>query len=143
MKAQSSIEAALVITFMLFVLTAFMGVMAKRGIDVKRQSEMASLDNVANLLKYEVLEAQKSEDGYSRVFEVPDVIDGIPFNISIINSTALNSSNPDSFELVINATKYRKNLIQYYTIRGNVSGKLCQKTLIRKFNKSIRFLCVE
>ncbi len=143
MKAQSSIEAALVITFMLFVLTAFMGIMAKKGIDVKKESEINSLDNVAKLLEYEVLEAQKSEDGYSRIFEIPDSVDGIPFTISIINSTALNSSNPEFFELVINATKYRVNLIQYYTIKGNVSGELCQKTLIRKFNKSIRFSCRE
>ena len=137
-RGQSSIEAALLITFMLLVLVIFLGIMTKKGIALKKASEKNSLNNIADVIKYEVFEAQKAEDGYNRELDIPESVDGIPFRATIISSSTLNAN---FFELIINATKYRKDLILYFTIKGKAYGKLCHKTLIRKFNKTVVFQC--
>ena len=146
-RSQSSIEAALVITFMLFVLAVFVGIMAKKGIEIRKNVEYGALKQVVKIVDREVLSAQKSEEGYTRLFSLPEKAEGIPYNLTLINSTALNSVNPDHFELVVDATHYRDGLILVESLKGLGYGELCHNNSymnqIRKVNKEIRFKCIE
>lgn len=145
-KSQSSIEAALVITFMLFVLAFFVGIMAKKGIAIRQDLENRALKGVVGIVERETLSAQKSEDGYIRTFSLPETAEGIPYNLTFINSTTLNATNPDHFELVVDATNYREGLVLVESIKGVGSGKLCHNesyvNQIRKVNKEIKFECI-
>jgi len=146
-KSQTSIEAALVITFMIFVLAIFLGIMLKRSIEVRREAEQDVLLGVGNILQNEIDHAQKSEDGYSRDIILPSRVSGIPYNLTFFNSTQLNKTHPDHSELVINAIKYRKYLYIVENLAPNVLGDVCNYDdhiiRIRKINKTIYLSCIE
>jgi YbbR domain-containing protein len=146
-KSQSSIEAALVITFMLFVLAVFVGIMAKKSGEITNNLEFGALKEVIKIVERETLSAQKAEDGYTRLFSLPELAEGIPYNLTLTNSTLLNATNPNHFEVIADATNYRDGLVLVELINGMGSGKLCNNNSyfnqIRKVNKGMTFKCIE
>ena len=146
-KSQTAIEAALIITFMLLVLSIFLGIMLYRSQEIKKESETQALAAIDKIIQKEISMAQKAEDGYSRYFQIPAKVGEIPFNLSLINATKLNPASPTDYAmLVIDASSYRKNL-EYVdaAIPKNVFGMLCNnathKNRIRKVNKNIIISC--
>ena len=146
-KSQSSIEAALVITFMLFVLTIFVGIMAKRTGVISNNLEFNALKEIVKVVERETLSAQKAEEGYTRLFSLPETAEGIPYNVTLTNATLLNATNPDHFEVSVDATSYKEGLILVESINGLGSGEICNNNSyfnqIRKVNKGIRFKCIK
>ena len=140
-RAQSSIEAALIITFMMLVMITFVGVIAKRTLETQQQEQLRSLEEVTLLIRNEFDIASGVEPGYRREFSVPVRINGMVYNVTLINSTKLNS-NYSSLVLQTNLTK---DYSAVERIHGNVTGRICvgpnRTNIIVKEENWIRVRC--
>lgn len=67
--------------------------------DFKLQRETEAVDDVALKLQKELLIATNVEDGYSRVFQIPDRIDSINYSVAIENLT-LYVKSKNAFSIV-------------------------------------------
>ena len=67
--------------------------------DFRLQRETEAVDDVALKLQKELLIATNVEDGYSRVFQIPDRIDSINYSVAIENLT-LYVKSKNSFSIV-------------------------------------------
>ncbi|RLE42167.1 hypothetical protein DRJ48_04110 [Candidatus Woesearchaeota archaeon] len=121
-KAQSSIEAALVITFMIFVMITFMGVMVKRMSETEYRQQVLAIERVAGMIKREVELASRVEGGYSRNFTLPLTAGGLRYNVTLINSSSLGANYS---ELVVEALETRQRVSAVEILPKNVSGEFC------------------
>jgi hypothetical protein len=128
-RAQTSIEASLVITFMIFVLVSFMGVLAKRTLETQKDKEMESLEAVAQIIKREIMLADRVQEGYTRNVSLPIRAWELTYNVTLINSTVLGKNYS---ELVITANISGDSLSAVELLPANVGGRICAGT-----NKSI------
>ncbi len=121
-KAQSAVEASLIISFMLLVFVLFVGVFTIRMkyIQDKQQEEgfMIMAENIGS----EIEIANNVEKGYQRNFSLPAKAGGLEFNVTLINSTVLGGNHT---ELVLQSLASRK-LTHVETIKlNNVFGQIC------------------
>jgi len=135
-KSQSSIEAALVMSFMLIALSIFIGVIVHRGIILREEAEVQTLVSIADLIKAEIFFAEKAEDGYIREFTLPRSVDGIPFRVQLLNASLLNPGNPQHSELLINATEYKYDLFHVEIMPKSLFGEFCNNDT--HYNKVVR-----
>lgn len=117
---QSSIEGALIITFMIFVMVAFMGIMIKRMVETEEQRRLSALQEIANSLKGELELAVKVQGGYRRNFSLPATAAGQEYSVTLINSTALGANYS---QLVLNTSGGRESIVELTP--KNLFGRIC------------------
>ncbi len=143
MKAQSSIEASLIISFMMFVLVAFVAVVLKRGEYLKYKENEDAIQRLAELIKREIEFADHVETGYTRNFTLPSNFAGLRYNITLINSTMLNANYS---ELVVTALNTSKSIAAVELLPKNVTGNICSgynyKNIIKKLSDRVEISCV-
>ena len=120
-RAQSSIEAAFIITFMILVLITFVGIMAKRMIETQHENQLDSLEKVGQLLKNEMVLASRVQSGYRREFSVPVKVSGLSYNVTLINSSKLMANYS---EVVLQSTSV-KDFSAVELLPENVTGWVC------------------
>ena len=86
-KAQTATEFVFLIIIVFMVSLIFTVVSLNQERDINYQREFILLKDVGLKLQSEISIAAYTEDGYSRVFEIPTKLDIFDYNISIINST--------------------------------------------------------
>ena len=118
MKAQSKMPIAIVICAIIF--TAIM-LVAKYNADLNSgKREAAAIEDLQNMIRYEVGIAAKSEDGYSREFEVPTLLSAKEYNIEIYQELLTLSYKPNYLSRTI-------------VLPEKVSGRICRgKNTIKK-----------
>jgi len=116
MKGQSSIEASLIISFMLLVFVAFVGILGKQLVDVSKDNEIQALEKIGDKLFTEVHSATKFEDGYRRNITLPSKVKGKNYTITFL--TSVNHS-----EMVL-TTVGRNNITDVVFLPTNVTGEL-------------------
>jgi hypothetical protein len=86
-KAQSSIEFTILAGFILLFIISFAYVLNENMSDDVRQRRDLMVNNILISAQDEISLASKSRDGYFREFQLPNKIDNIDYNISIIGGS--------------------------------------------------------
>jgi len=118
-KAQSSIEVALLVGFMLLTFNVFLLVIAHRMVDVQEQKDRQLIEDMSSVIGGEIEIAAGVEDGYSRTFEIPETLKGINYSVKLINSTVMKT---DYSELVIMYVDFTKAHETVRKLPKNVDG---------------------
>jgi len=86
-KAQTSTEFLFLIIIVYMVSLIFTVVSLNQERDINYQREYLLLKDVGLKIQSEISLAAYTEDGYSRVFEIPNKLEIFDYNISIINNS--------------------------------------------------------
>lgn len=109
-KSQSAMEFVILASFMLLVILGFFSLTSSRMIEARQEGNRKIAEDIAKFAYREVEIAKSVNDGYSRVFEIPQSINGINYTLSVI----------DSRELVVNYLD--EEYVQFLPI--NVTGNI-------------------
>jgi len=109
-KSQSAVEFIVLASFMLLVIMGFFAIASSRLLEAKDDGNRQIAEDIADFAYREIEIAKSASDGYSRSFEMPGTINGISYNISII----------DNRELVVNYLD--KEHIRF--LPSNVAGNI-------------------
>jgi hypothetical protein len=92
----------IMIAFMIMIVfTAF----AKDSmIDLRKDEEADALKDVVHAVKAEILIASTVEDGYKRVFEIPDYVSGINYTIEIAYGYIVAESRNHDYSIQVPST---------------------------------------
>ncbi|MBI1936430.1 hypothetical protein HYS31_08415 [Candidatus Woesearchaeota archaeon] len=85
-KSQSSVEFAVLASFMLFVVVGFFAIASYKISESKDESNMKVSESIANLVYTEVEIAKSVNDGYTRTFSLPQSVNGIDYSISLVGN---------------------------------------------------------
>tara|TARA_Y100000031_G_C8041107_1_gene301725 strand:- start:210 stop:623 length:414 start_codon:yes stop_codon:yes gene_type:complete len=134
-KAQVATEAAIIISFMTLAFILFFFVISDRVVVITEQKRANLVADLGGMIRSELTLAGIAEDGYERTISLASTLDGLIYNISLENSSAMKTNFS---EAVINVTGY-----QYIVpLSKFVGGELCQgNNLVRKRNSNVSVTC--
>ncbi len=120
-RAQSSMEFAVIISFMFMILTIFFWAASERLSEIQDQNDKALLEDMGSYLKSELQLAAGAVDGYQRQFEIPRRLAGWQYQIVVnpYSGTDINHS-----EIILSYVNH--SVIYEYTIAVpiNVTGSI-------------------
>ncbi|MCP3684136.1 MAG: hypothetical protein GY861_15755 [bacterium] len=82
-KAQSSIEAAVLIAVMSVIVLGFVAVVTTSMVEIEKQNERVAIEEIADVVQYEIGLASSAQDGYSRIFTLPDKLSGHSYAVKL------------------------------------------------------------
>lgn len=88
-KAQSAIEFISLASFMLLVILGFFAITSSRVLDAKEEGNRKIAEDIAEFAYNEIELAKSVNDGYTRVFDMPEKVNGVDYAISIIDGREL------------------------------------------------------
>ena len=83
-KAQTSMEFVILTGFMLLAFLVFYVVIQAKLVEANRDSMDTAAKQIETLVVNELTVAESVTDGYYRVFELPERVNGMDYNIEII-----------------------------------------------------------
>lgn len=83
-KSQFAVEFVMLMAFMLLVFLGFFALISSRILDAKQTENQKIAENLANLVREEIILANSVTDGYNRVFNIPKKVKGVSYNISLL-----------------------------------------------------------
>ena len=89
LKSQSAMEFVILASFMLLVILGFFSLASSKMTDARQEGNRKTAEDVAEFAYREIETAKSVNDGYSRIFEMPQTINGINYSIAIIDSREL------------------------------------------------------
>ena len=111
-KAQSAIEFVSLATFMFIVMVVVFAVVGSKLSEAREQANQQIAEDIASLVYREIEIAFSVNCGYARTFEVPKSVNGIDYNIEVV----------DNKELVVNYLDYEYVKFLPATIGGEFKG---------------------
>lgn len=84
-SAQGAIEFLILIGGVLFFFVVFLFIIQQDTGEKLKERRNLALKEIASIVKDEIAFAFESTEGYSRNFELPNNLDGINYEVSIIN----------------------------------------------------------
>lgn len=121
MKAQSAVESAMMISFMLLVFTSFLLIMSDRYVDVQEQKDRELIRDVGAVVLSEIDLALMAENGYSRSFYLPKDLRGKEYDVSLTTAAQMGASFS---ELSIKYVNRPKEFEHVLTLPKNVNGSI-------------------
>jgi hypothetical protein len=88
-KSQSSLEFLLIIAFMTLVFVSFFALANSRLAESRDARVYRTAEDIAALVKSQVVLVSQVNDGFSTEFVIPQVVDGSPYSITIIDNREL------------------------------------------------------
>lgn len=88
-KAQFAIEFIILLAFMFLIFLGFIAVATTKVLDAKENEKQKIAEDVAEMAKNEIDLAKYVEDGYSRIFQLPTLINGNDYSIKILGNREL------------------------------------------------------
>jgi len=82
-------EFVILASFMLLVILGFFSLASSKMTDARQEGNRKTAEDVAEFAYREIETAKSVNDGYSRIFEMPQTINGINYSIAIIDSREL------------------------------------------------------
>ncbi len=142
MKAQSSMEAALLMTFMTLSLVLFLAVAADKISQSYENRDKQQIQDLGLLIETEVKTAAAAQNGYHRTIDLPMSLEGKPYTGELFGPERLksNPSNPDADHTEI-ILKFDNNYLPTYEyviyLGKNVNGTFCygSNTIVKEKNK--------
>lgn len=110
-NAQFAIEFIVLIAFMFLIFVGVIAVVTSKVLEAKENERQAIAEDIATLAKNEIGLARSVSDGYSRIFNLPNKIEGNTYTIEII----------DNRELVVNYIDKEYVLFLQENIVGNIN----------------------
>lgn len=110
LKSQSAMEFVMLASFMLLVILGFFSLASSKMTDARQEGSRKTAEDVAEFAYREIETAKSVNDGYSRIFEMPQNVNGINYSISII----------DNRELVVNYLDYEHIKFLPSNVTGNI-----------------------
>lgn len=109
-KSQSAMEFIILASFMLLFILGFFAVASSRMLEAREEGNRKIAEDIANFAYREIEIAKSVSDGYARIFSMPQTVNGVSYDISII----------DNRELVIDYSGYEH--IKF--LPSNVTGSI-------------------
>ena len=101
LKAQVSMEFIFLVGLAFAVMVVFVSSTRSEFSALRSEEERSLVKDVSVMVQHELIVASNVEDGYTRVFEVPNKLDdSISYTIQITNNTLL--AYTDEYESVLN-----------------------------------------
>lgn len=89
LKSQSAMEFVILASFMLLVILGFFSLTSSRMIEARQEGNRKIAEDIAKFAYREIEIAKSVNDGYSRVFEIPQSVNGINYTLSLLDSREL------------------------------------------------------
>ena len=124
LKSQSATEFIVLASFMLFVVIGFFAIATSNTTDAREESKKKTSQDIADFAYREIELAKSVKDGYVRNFSMPKTVNGLDYNIGIV----------DNVELTVQYDGYEYVKFLPLNVIGNISSGLNQ---IRKVNRII------
>ena len=104
MKSQATLEFTLLFVFLAGVFLLVFIILGQRMVDLNREKELETVENIQERISGEVELAISVENGYIRRFQIPRVIYGVEYNMTV---------DPTGWLVIIlNNRTYQKKLPQ-------------------------------
>lgn len=88
-KSQSAMEFIILASFMLLFILGFFAVASSRMLDAREEGNRKIAEDIANFAYSEIEIAKSVSDGYARTFSMPQTVNGVSYDISIIDNREL------------------------------------------------------
>src|SRR3989344_3611706 len=111
LKSQSAVEFIVLASFMVLVIFGFFAVISSGVLEAREEKNRKIAEDVADLAYREIETAKSVNDGYVRVFILPQNVNGINYTITLI----------DGRELVVNYLGYEHIKFLPINVTGNIS----------------------
>ena len=85
-KSQSAMEFIVLASFMVLVILGFFAATGSRVLEARDESNRKIAEDIADFAYHEIEIAKSVNDGYSRVFAMPQTVNGINYSIQIIDN---------------------------------------------------------
>jgi len=121
MKAQSAIESAVVISFMLLIFTMFLLIVTNRYVEIQEQKDRELIKDVGEVVKNEIDLALMAENGYFRSFDLPRDLRDKEYLINLSTASQLKANFS---ELSIKYFNRSKEFEHVLTLPKNIEGKI-------------------
>ncbi|MBI5389206.1 hypothetical protein HZB01_02375 [Candidatus Woesearchaeota archaeon] len=82
-KAQSSLEVAILLGFMLFVFVTFLAIAMTRLVEVQKNKDVELIKDLATVITSEINLAFTQEEGYLRTFELPQALKSKNYTVKV------------------------------------------------------------
>ncbi len=103
-KAQVSMEFVFLIGLAFMVMIVFVSSTRSEFSELQSQEERSLVKDVGVMIQHELVIASNVEDGYSRTFSVPYNLEGISYNIQVVNNSLITFT--DDYEYVLNIPSF-------------------------------------
>ena len=88
-RGQSTVEFVILVGFLFLIFLVFGALLQSRLGQVTNVNAQLIMQQVADLVIVEASLAETTGDGYSRVFELPATLQGLAYNVSILDKQDL------------------------------------------------------
>lgn len=88
-KSQSAFEFVTLASFMLLVVVGFFVVISSNVLEAQDEGSKKTAEDIASFAYKEIETAKSMNDGYIRVFNMPQTVNGVGYNLSIIDNREL------------------------------------------------------
>lgn len=122
-------EFIILASFMLVAIFGFFAVTSSRLLEARDDSNKKTAEDIAQLAYREMEIAKSANDGYSRIFAMPQTVNGVDYNITII----------DNRELIVNYLGYEYVKFLPSNVTGTVargSNKISKNNGIVSINQN-------
>lgn len=88
-KSQSAMEFILLASFMLLAILGFFAVTSSRLLEAREEGNRKIAEDIADFAYREIEIAKSVNNGYTRIFAMPQTINGINYSINVIDNREL------------------------------------------------------
>ncbi|MEK6983464.1 MAG: hypothetical protein AABX33_02740 [Nanoarchaeota archaeon] len=120
-KSQSAVEFIILASFMIVVIVGFFAITSSKILDAKEESNRQIAQDIAEFAYREIAMAKTVNDGYTRLFTMPESVNGVNYSISIV----------DNKELIVDYLGYEYFKPLPANVTGNISRGLVE---LKKIN---------
>ncbi len=121
-KGQTANETAIIIGVMLLFLIAFVAVISDKLVAASENRIRNLADDLADVIDSELSLAASAQDGYSRMFSLPDSLDGKDYGVLFYNQSATGSNFTQLVvTMSISGVEYSTVRVTPENIEGNIS----------------------
>ena len=123
-RAQSAIEFVILVTAVLFLFVGILVLIQQKVADSRYEATSTAVKEIAKTIQDEINLAEGSTSGYSRQFNLPSNINGLNYNVSIVDGSVYVRTNDGKHAIAL--------------LVGNVSGNVVLGVnSITKFNETV------
>ncbi len=122
-KAQSSVELVLLLGFMFLVFNVMIAGLFYRLSEIETEKELFRIDEINNIARAEIMLAHSVEDGYNRIFYLPQRINGLDYNIRIVGQDQIEDEEKYG-EIIAEYVDYHRKHQSVRIIPINVRGEI-------------------
>ena len=110
-RSQSAMEFIVLASFMLLVILGFFAVTSSKLLESREEGYRKTAEDIANFAYREIEIAKPLNDGYTRIFTMPQAVNGINYTITVI----------DDRELIVNYLGYEYIKFLPSNVTGNIT----------------------